>query len=616
YQDTNKIQERIIKNVAKNSNFVAVGDVKQGIYGFRLASSEIFLKDQKDFQEDVDSAVNFLKSNFRSSPKVLDFVNDVFKVCMTEDVTGVDYENSSMLKGEAEYVEEAVKPINIDLVAPTKTDAVELGEVYSVKEAQTFSNNKNILMLKAIKKRISDVLSSEIYIEKEKAFRKCCYSDIAILSRKRDDLFNELEDYLQKNGVPVVSKSRNYLLDEVEIQVLLNYLKIALNMDDDVACLSVILSGLGDFTAEQIVEAKSESDKTLCQIVLEDENKVFEKFNQNLREFRQNLLVVGAKKAFLDLFLKTNYRAFINSKTNQRKLNMFIDKFLSEIEKSGLEYDLPGLINYFESVDITVTADANNVEDAVLLTTIHNSKGLEYPIVFLINCDQSLSKTRPKVDIQINEQFGLGVKFYDLENNSEIKTVRMKAIQESEKQKDFAEELMIFYVALTRAKNRIYMFGEFDESLFEKHNVKACDSYFDLVFFALKNINEKFLENMNYEDENMSVRYVEDVIEMNNEIEINEKDIEKDQKIIEKLKKYLDFQYILKESSNFKLKETVTSLNNKFKEDLLHTYSNESFSFGGATVEVGNAYHLVLKNLDFAKISDLKDLKEQVNNLS
>lgn len=615
YQDTNKIQERIIKNVAKNSNFVAVGDVKQGIYGFRLASSEIFLKDQKDFAKDADSAVNFLKSNFRSSSRVLDFINDIFAVCMTEKVCGVDYKNSSMLQSKAQYLPEQAKPINIDVVAKPKFEMTELVDVYSVKEAKMVSNDKNLLMLQTIKSRISEVLATEIYIEKEKVYRKCSYSDIAILSRKRDDLFNELEDYLLKNDVPVVSKSRNFLLEEVEVQVLLNYLKLALNMDDEVACLSVLLSGIGGFKPETIVEEKSQTDFTLCETVENDKDKTFEKFNSNLREFRQNLLVLGAKKAFLNLFIETNYRAFINTKTGQRKINLFIDRFLSEIEKSGYEFDVAGLINYFETVDIIVTADANSVEDAVLLTTIHNSKGLEYPIVFLINCDQSLSKTRPKSDIQINEKFGLGVKFYDIENNNEIKTVKMKAIQEDEKQKDFVEELMIFYVALTRAKNRLYLFGEFDESHFDRHNIKSCDSYFDWIFFALKSVKEKFLQSQKYEDENLSIDYVESICEINKIIEEKNIEAQKDENLINNLQKYLDFEYVLNDNSNFKLKETVTSLNNRFKEDNLHIFSNENFSFGGKAVETGNAYHLALKYLDFQKVTNAETLKCEAEKL-
>ena len=97
--------------------------------------------------------------------------------------------------------------------------------------------------------------------------------------------------------------------------------------------------------------------------------------------------VFGARKAFLNLFNKTNYRAYLNLQKNHKKLNLFVDKFFNEISSSGFEYDLAGLLNYFETVTINVVSEVTALDDSVLLTTIHNSKGLEYPIVFLIGCD-------------------------------------------------------------------------------------------------------------------------------------------------------------------------------------------------------------------------------------
>ena len=171
-------------------------------------------------------------------------------------------------------------------------------------------------------------------------------------------------------------------------------------------------------------------------------------------------------------------------KPDFQKTNMFVDRFLAEIESSGYAFDLPNLISFFESVEIVVSPEPTMVDESVLLTTIHNSKGLEYPIVFLIGCDLSLKKSMPKSAIEINEEFGLAVKYYDADTNSEILTAKMLAIKEAENQKDFVEELMIFYVALTRAKNRLYLFGE--ENKFDKFALKQCDSYFDLIFYAMK----------------------------------------------------------------------------------------------------------------------------------
>lgn len=602
YQDTNKVQERIIKNIARNCNFVAVGDVKQGIYGFRLASSEIFLKDMEDFEQEENSAVNYLKSNFRSDQRVLDFINDIFKVCMTRETSGVDYEESSMLVGRADFVNDGQKAVTIDIVKEKEEKLEILPEVYSVKNANLSVNQKNKNTLFAVVKRIVEVLETKISDDGQ--LRPCKYSDIAILSRKRDDLFNELEAFLQNVGIPVVSTSRNILMSEPEIQALKNYLKIALNLDDDIALLSVLLSGLCEVSVQEILDEKVVSDKSLCEILVESKNQNLIKFLKNLNDFRKNLLIFGAKKAFLDLFNKTNYRAFINLKPNHQKLNTFIDKFLNEIVSSGFEFDVAGLVNYFETVEISVSTESAGVDDAVLLTTIHNSKGLEYPVVFLIGCDQSMKKNMQKADVEINESFGLALKCFDLENNQEVMTLKTRAIREFEAEKSFAEELMIFYVALTRAKNRLYLFGK--EKEYHRFILNDCDSYYDLIFYALKKDGEDF------ENENIRICNVEILEEKDLVAAQNFENSEVNPTVVKKLNDYLDFRYKFDELTNFKLKETVTSLNQKNQEDKLEKFSNENFSFGGASVEVGNAYHLALKTINFERVEDCKTLEEEL----
>ena len=607
YQDTNKIQEKIIKNIAKNSNFVAVGDVKQGIYGFRLASSEIFLKDLKDFQEDENSAVNFLQSNFRSSQKVLDFVNSIFKVCMREEETGIDYEKTSMLKGMGDFAEEDAKAVNIDIVSLPEEEEDEIPKIYSVKNAKVSKKNENLTILNDIKWRIMQVMSSQI--SENGKLRKAKFSDIAILSRNRNGLYVELEKFLQESGIPVVSNSRSILMKQPEMQMLLSFLKLVMTFDDDVACVSVLMSGMFGLSAEEIFEEKSDSILTLCEVVKEDKNGKFAKFNEIFNNFKEKYAIFGLKHELLELFSKTNYRAYLN--LNHKNLNNFVDAFLNEVEK--FDYDLPALVNYLETVEIVVSPDVSEVEDAVLLTTIHNSKGLEYPIVFLIGCEQSLSKSRPKVAVEINERFGLALKIYDRENNSELTSARMRAIQLQEKGKNFAEELMIFYVALTRAKNRLYLFGKNDGKIFDAMSLDSCDSYFDFIFYALKNEAKSLQKDGKFEDENLSINFIESVEEEKFGEKQNLEILQKDGEIAEKIEKYLNFKYKFDEKHNFRLKESVTSLNQKNQEEPLEKFNTESITFSSVSVEIGNAYHSALKCIDFQKVSNFQTLEEEMD---
>ncbi len=607
YQDTNKIQEKIIKNVAKNCNFVAVGDVKQGIYGFRLASAEIFFKDLENFEKEEDGDVKFLKYNFRSNQLLLDFVNDVFSVCMKKDLTGVDYLKTSMLHSPYTYKSDGEKAVNIDLVDLESEVEEELPKIYSVKNAKIYQKNQNLPLLNDIKRRIMEVLSSQIYLPESDTFRKVRFGDIAILSRSRNDFFNELETFLITSGLNVLSNSRNNLLDEPEIKMLLNYLKLALVFDDDVCCLSVLV-GLYHINFDDILALKREKNQSLCEIIAKNENGPFKKFYEDLQDFRKKAQIFGIKKALLDLFSICNYRAYINM--NKPTANVFIDKFLQEVER--FDFDLPSLIHYLSSVEIVVTPDVSVVEDAILLTTVHNSKGLEYPIVFLINCDASLSKSGSKVDVEINEKFGLGLKVYDEENNSERMSARMLAVKESQRRQNFVEEMMIFYVALTRAKNRLYLFGENRD--YSKLDLLSCDSYFDLIFHSLKKSYNQFLEADSFECKNFAINHIDKVEEISFGEKQNLENMEKSPKIIEKINDYLNFSYKFNESQNYRLKESVTSLNKKTQEDVLEKFNNENFVFSGEVIDIGNAYHSALKIIDFEKVDNLKSLERELQN--
>ena len=215
-----------------------------------------------------------------------------------------------------------------------------------------------------------------------------------------------------------------------------------------------------------------------------------------------------------------------------------------------------------------------------------------------------MKKTVPKSGVEINENFGLALKQYDLDNNSELVTVKMRAIREFQEKKSFAEELMIFYVAFTRAKNRIYLFGT-DKS-YKKFTLRDCDSYFDLIFYALK------LEAEQFEGESLQICKIGQICEEDVVYPQSFENLEVDQEIYHKIEKYFSYKYKYDESKNFRLKESVTSLNQKNQEEEISKFSNDDFSFGSSFVEIGNAYHTALKVLNFEKIFDLDSLKSEI----
>ena len=605
YQDTNYLQEKIVKKVAENCNFVAVGDAKQGIYGFRLASSDIFLKDVKDFTENENSNAIFLKSNFRSDERILDFVNDVFKDVMTEDVAKIDYKNTSMLSPKKEYKDDGEKAVTIDLVE-SETKEEKNMPIYSVEE-DVATGGVNKTELACIKARLEQILQSKIYDPDKKEFRNVEFKDIAILSRSRNTFFNELGEYLKDSGFPVIANSRTNLLDNSEIMILHNVLKVTLYSHDDIALLSVLMSAIGKFDQVEIFENLNKYENNLQEMVKKDEK--FHEFNKIMTGFRNYALCYGYRDAFEWLFAKVGYMSYINAQHDLSLLSA-VAKFLDEIENSGYNFDLPNLINYFESVDISDEGSEISEPNAILLTTIHKTKGLEYPIVILINSGRNLKRAQKKGDVRVDDELGIAVKNY-LDDSEEI-SVKMFASDLKNEKKLFVEEMMIFYVALTRAKNRLYLVGERKR---EKPKNIIYNSYFD---FVLNMLDERELDTLfdGGELDKGSVKYniIDEVEEVTRDIQ--EKIIygKFDEKLAKNIENYINFSYFFKNNENISFKNSVTSLTKKFEDSSVFQSNSEMVRVNRTdAIEIGNAYHLALKVIDFEKVNSLETLQRMVD---
>ena len=604
YQDTNSLQEKIVKKVAENSNFVAVGDAKQGIYGFRLASSKIFLKDVEEFNENESSNAVFLKSNFRSSKKVLDFINDIFKDAMTVETAGIDYLNTSMLSYKKEYLDDGEFAVNVDVVEKEEKERKKF-DIYSVKEDEIIEDI-NYNELNTIKARIEEILKSKIFDPEINDFRQVEFKDIAIISRSRNNFFNVLANFLNENNIPVNSNSKNLLLENPEIQILLNILKLTLVFNDDVALLSVLMSNFGKFNQDEIYDIVKGSEKTLTQIVLENEKGIFDEFLKNLSIFKTNGLTYGYKQAFEILFDDTLYYPYIFSQPDAEWVNASLKLFLEEIEKSGFKFDLPALISYFENVDIEDAGVSSSENNAIILTTIHKTKGLEYPIVMLINAGKSLKKAGKNTEIKVDEELGVVVKHY--EDDHEDNTVKMLATELKNAKKTFAEEMMIFYVALTRAKNRLYIIGERPRENLKPLSVFKIDSYLDYIFNTLSQDEiETFLSKEELIKGNVKFNHITEV--ENIKLEKNQKKYGKiNEKIVKNIENYLNFEYLYKTEENISFKNSVTALTKQFEDNNIFLPNFEMVNTNSNVVEVGNAYHLALKIIDFNKVEKIEDL--------
>ena len=607
YQDTNKVQENLIRSIAGKSNFFAVGDAKQGIYGFRLASSDIILNTMEDFknQENGDSLT--LSHNFRTDKVILDFINFVFEKIMTKESCKIDYKENT-ITGEKNFEKGNLPSIRVD-VAKIKKEQKELASgMYSVLEDEIESDDENTLESEIIQTRIEELLQNEIYDEKLDSMRKVEYKDIAVLFRKRNKALENLEACLIKKHIPVISDTKRKFFDEPENIIILNFLKVALSYEDDIALASCLVSPFGSVTLSELANIKMKyQDKLFYEkIILEkDSNEKIKEFFDIVDEFNYLYNQKGIYFALNRIFDNVNFYAYIKAQNDgENKYNM-VSYLLSDILQSGYNYDLANLINYLESVENSVSNNNSLSNNSVLLTTIHGTKGLEYPIVILADCGSSFFGSGDKLEIEIDETFGLATKIYDKDENQKFSSVQMQAIKTLSKKSDFAQELMIFYVALTRAKNLLLMSGVCEENKLEKkEKITDCSTYFDLIFYCLTDAQfDEFVHNENIKVSNCEFSLIDEVENIN----INQKDEfiigNYEQEDFDKIKEYLEFEYKDKDFCKMNFKNSVTQI--------LQTESHKKLttqSYNEELAEEGILYHEILRQVNFEDINTKDDV--------
>ncbi len=623
YQDTNRLQEKILKNIASKGNFVAVGDPKQAIYGFRNATMQIMKSDIETNNASNSGNVVFLRGNFRSDKRVLDFVNSVFKVLMKESNVGIDYSSTSMLDGLAPYIYDKDKAVEVCFVKPKENEIQEKNQVYSVKNDLLQEKNKDLLEINTIIAFIDDMLTKQIYDIKEQRWRAVEFNDIVVLMRSRGDLMQGLESQLKLKGYAVVADNKECLTEDGEIEMLINFLNFCLDKNNQVAFVSILLSKLGGMEVQEISEITSLYDKDTFENLINSDNAKVNALLEKIQTFKSEYEIYGIRHAFERLFDKCDYFAYLSYLGESKK--QAVEKFLNIISQSGFNYSIASLIAYLNSLSAGKLENADAVSNAITLMTIHGSKGLEFPIVILAGCGKNLNSGN-KTSYEINEKYGLSTMEFDIDLLAKTRTPQLEMARRLKKLREYIDELMIFYVALTRAKNKLVLTGTFD---FEKQKLAQTTdffkgkTYFDWLIMSLSEADKNNLLN-NEEYENEFAHFVK-VNEVQNLKAIEKENliIEEDKDLTEKIIKYLDFVYPNLNLAKVEFKNSVTGLLkiNLDENEVETEESNLSDLFmdkpqptGQFTfAEIGTLYHDILKLTDFSKISSMQDLLEQIS---
>ncbi len=634
FQDINDIQQKLIEQICRPNNRFLVGDVKQSIYRFRWAKPQNFLFHQKNFENDPKSINLSLNMNHRSDGKILEFVNYVFKTIMTKKNSGIDYLNESMLKPNPKNIfpKNNLPKVTINVIEKTKdAEKIVLDNVYSVKEHQFFDGELKDAEKEAIRVKEDIFKFKDLTITQNGIKRAVKFSDMTILVKKRGANFEAFCSKLIRLGVPIYANSSDSLFKEVEVQKLIALLKLSQNFYDDLSLAMVMHSLIGNFSLEELSEIRllgENEEKTFfynCVLNYQKQDKLKQKidnFIKLIEDFTNNLALCGVYFALETILKTTSYTMKILPLFDGELKLASIEKFKNLFLNSSFNFDITSFLRYYEIENKEIQAPDFYLgeNDFVNVTTIHSSKGLEFPIVFLVGCGNDFSKVKYDAEIEINDQLGIGLKYVD-EDNKKFSSPVYESIKIKNQDEEFAETIRLLYVAMTRAQFYLNIYGITDileiKNFENEHEIRFQKTYLNLILGSLSKDEIKNLrtqKEFNFIDNSgdFAIRNFNSFEDIEEKSEIlfgtGTPELEKIFENISNNETKIS-QIALKNSvSSLATEEDFASINLEPKNLTLQ----EHLEFNHETTEMGILYHKVFEILDFEITKTESDVLKQL----
>ena len=505
YQDSNLVQEYLLSAISGEEegryNRFMVGDVKQSIYKFRLARPELFLEKYDTYQETGDLCRIDLAKNFRSRVQVVDAVNGVFSRIMSRKIGGIAYDDKAALYPGATYpaAEDPAYGSEALLIRkPEKGEREEsgIGEQHT-EGAGVLVDYDNVRQLEAlaIAARIKQLKGSLQVMEKSTGeLRPVRYSDMVILLRTTSGWDEEFKKILEQQGIPVYITSKTGYFGALEVQELLQFLRVLDNPRQDIPLFGVMQSVFGGFTQEEIAQIRSGGEghsrkrMTLYEALKEvaqsgrtveegeeisagesagEEAELSQKadtFLQRIGHYRDLTPFTSIRdllQRILDDYDYLNYVTALPAGSKRRaNVEMLLTK-ASAFEKTSY-FGLFHFIRYMEQlekydVDYGEADTLDENADVVRIMSIHKSKGLEFPVVFVSGLSKRFNMQDANQSLIVDMDLGVAVDYVDSVRRIKNKTLRRAVLSAKMKEDNLAEELRVLYVALTRAREKLIL---------------------------------------------------------------------------------------------------------------------------------------------------------------
>lgn len=470
YQDSNFVQESLLCAVSREADGVCnrfmVGDVKQSIYRFRLARPELFMEKYDSYTTEASACQKIeLHQNFRSRREVLDFTNDIFYKIMQKDLGNVEYDDAAALYPGAAYPKDDTMQAEL-ILADSEGELLEdagLTDAIRLEAELVAARIRKLLR----EQKVTDKKTGEL--------RNTKYSDIVILLRSFGKYADTFLEVFEQKGIPAHASSKTGYFKTQEIQTILSLLRILDNPRQDIPMAAVLRSPIGGFTDEELALLKSAGEKRafhLCVLEPQEDDLPEELLNklhvflQKLNHFRDLVTELPIHELLSRILEETGYMYYVSAMPGgvRRKANieMLLEKAIA-YEQSSYR----GLFHFIRYMDKlqkyevdygeadTVSENAN----AVRLMTIHKSKGLEFPIVFLCGISKKFNRQDARSGMVIHPELGVGVDYIDPVRRVRGATLYKKVVAKQIDLENQGEELRVLYVALTRAKEKLILTG-------------------------------------------------------------------------------------------------------------------------------------------------------------
>ena len=684
YQDSNNVQEAIIDLVSRKNgddpNVFMVGDVKQSIYRFRQAKPELFLDKYNNYSrvEGKNRKIQLYK-NFRSRDEVIQGVNYIFKELMSNVVGELEYTDEEALNLGASYKECEEE----NVVVGGEIELHLLDKVYDEVEEVDEDEDIGAINLEAriVANRIKELISGSDgkeykVLDKETGeYRRITYKDIVILLRATKNWSEVFLDEIGSEGIPIYADTGSGYFESIEIRTIMSLLKVIDNPMQDVPLIALLKSPIMGFTAEELATIRLvNKDKYFYENINDIVNEgcgcheiLINKCNMfinKLEVWREKAIYTPIDEFIWYLYTDTSYYGYVGAMPNGvlRQANL---RILFQRAKQYEATSFKGLFNFINFInkvrkssgDMGSAKILGENEDVVRIMSIHKSKGLEFPVVFLCGAGKQFNLMDLNKNILYHDELGLGPEFVDLEKRVSYTTLPKEAIKQRIKLETLSEEMRILYVALTRAKEKLIITGA--TSSVDKFVKKCCNaaaldeenilpsevlkgkSYLDWIGVALcKHRDGEALRELLgvvdihikddlsrwniklWKKSDLAVEsYPQIVDNLGENLCITSKDGVVDKEIINRL----DYKYEYLEATKLKSNLSVSDLKKKNYEESEHEIITEMFTKkqeikpkflqkekGLSGAEKGTAMHFVMQKLDLNKVNSYDSIKEQL----